>query len=964
MTRDEFKEQVRSAVAVDYPGYFSQRIERLTQAGDGQFLGVCPFHGDTKKSFSLNAESGLWNCKGCNESGDIFTFHAKFYNLGGFKAALLDLAQKYGIDPPEGFGPEGKYSQEKNDKGRKSECGGGNTQGNSKGRQSNTQRKKTLPSEKDIDAFHQRLMNDSAALEQIQKQRLLSLETIKKFQLGLHTGREKDAEKGWINRTRLTIPIRDESGKLINVRRYSTSAEFKMISWGQGYGGAFLFGLNDLATWPANDEVIICEGEFDRLLLIQAGFKAVTHTNGAMSFQPFMADYFKGRRVVLLYDADGFPPNPEGKTKEERQGEGGRAGSLRTSKLLAPVVESLKAIDLKAAGLVAGTEVDNDISDMARRRAEWPQELRRVIEASTALDLSALALANPGGLDDEFVKVVERDGRWWVWKKDGEVPISNFILEPTRRIRIERQEVLEALVCQNGSGKRSEITLWPHHFAQKASFKRALGDLGSGYTGSEDQLQEIKVLQAYKPCPKYEGESKLGIHLRSKQWVLVASDKTITTDGEIEDLIFWSDSPTRIKYQSGDIKTATPEDIGAVAGALTDFNAQGVCACVVGWIMAVPFKARLPKAVPQLRRQFPLLLLWGERGAGKTKTVEAIVLPFFSDHEGARKCDEMTRFTFMLNAHSTNLIPLAFDEYKPSKLNAKQVQDVSSFCRSSYDALTGERGQSGPDGLGSRTFTYTAPVVIMGEQSLIEPALKERIIEVIFTKEGRRGARHIQDFMMLNLAGVGQAFIKWSLGVSDDEIAQVWRSEFAAADKVFEDRVRQNIATIRMGWRMWEKFLAGFSTRTGVKDIEKMLAAIDASQKGALIGDGPRAKSDVDLIIEGFGAMAAMGKDFLKEGEDWKVGEEGRKLMLRLQTVYPKFKKWAREFGFDGEVLDEASFKRRLKSESYFAGRTTMQIIEEKIYQKSVVKVYSLDVGKCDAAGLDLSGFRVDEVPF
>ncbi len=87
-----------------------------------------------------------------------------------------------------------------------------------------------------------------------------------------------------------------------------------------------------------------------------------------------------------------------------------------------------------------------------------------------------------------------------------------------------------------------------------------------------------------------------------------------------------------------------------------------------------------------------------------------------------------------------------------------------------------------------------------------------------------------------------------------------------------------------------------------------------------MIGEGARAQTDVDLIVEGLSAMAAMGGDVLKEGEDFKVGE-GR-LMLRLQTAYPKFKRWARDYKFDGEVLDEASFKRRLRGEPYFAGKT------------------------------------------
>jgi hypothetical protein len=45
----------------------------------------------------VNLETGLFNCKGCGESGDVFSFHARYHNLGGFKAALDDLARRHGL---------------------------------------------------------------------------------------------------------------------------------------------------------------------------------------------------------------------------------------------------------------------------------------------------------------------------------------------------------------------------------------------------------------------------------------------------------------------------------------------------------------------------------------------------------------------------------------------------------------------------------------------------------------------------------------------------------------------------------------------------------------------------------------------------------------------------------------------------------------------------------------------------
>ena len=784
-----------------------------------------------------------------------------------------------------------------------------------------------------VDEFHKAFLESPKTQEWLQDERGIDLETAKRFRLGL-----RKSEK------RLIIPIFDEAGGLVNLRRYSPTDDHKMLNW-KGFGAAVIYGLPELKGYPVDDELIVCEGEFDRLLLVQAGFHAVTHTNGATSFQESWRPLFKGRKVVLCYDAD----------------EGGRKGAEKTAGILSSVVTELKILDLEKAGLVAGTKEDNDVSDLARKGPDWPQELRRAIDACVGMDLACGGDTDDSGEpDDSFVRVVEQGGGYWKPnKKDKLVPISNFLIYPTRRVWVAGQEILEARIGSNGNGNGgAEVTLWPHQWTGKAVFKWALGALGSGFKGSEDDIQEIKVLLAEKDCPRFIGEPKLGLHFRDNQWILVTSDKTITLNGEIEDLIFWSDSATRISYDTSRIQPATPDDVRAVARAMTDFNAFGATASIVGWMTAVPFKARLIEAVPALRRQFPLLLVWGGKGAGKTKTAEMVIQPFFGEWGEPRKVDEMTKFTFMLAAHGTNLVPLIFDEYKPSKLSARQVQEVSSFCRSVFNSVAGERGHSGPEGLGSKVFTYTAPVVILGEQGFMEPALKERIIEASLSREGRQGKRHIQDFMTMNMPGVGFAYIRWGLGVTDPEIAEVWKVEFGAADEAFEDRIRQNVATARMGLRLWDRFLVG----QGVNDwpADQMCLSIDRAQKAAVMGDGPRPRNDIDLIIEGLSSMAAMDRDTLKEGEDWKV-EEGR-LYLRLQTAYPKFKRWAREYGFDGEVLDENSFKRRLKEERYFEKRTTINIYHNM--ERQNVKVWALSIGEMDAAGLDLSGFGVEEIPF
>jgi hypothetical protein len=68
-------------------------------------------------------------------------------------------------------------------------------------------------------------------------------------------------------------------------------------------GGSRARLYNSDVVWD-NREVSLCEGEFDALVLTQAGFPAVG-APGAQSWQPEWDDYFDGlRRVWLVYDRD------------------------------------------------------------------------------------------------------------------------------------------------------------------------------------------------------------------------------------------------------------------------------------------------------------------------------------------------------------------------------------------------------------------------------------------------------------------------------------------------------------------------------------------------------------------------------------------------------------------------------------------------------------------------------------
>jgi DNA primase len=97
-------EEIKSRLSiVDVIGKYLE----LRPAGN-RFVGVCPFHAETKPSFSVNPELGFYHCFGCQVSGDLIDFYCRINGLD-FKEGLESLAREAGIELESGS-PRSKKS--------------------------------------------------------------------------------------------------------------------------------------------------------------------------------------------------------------------------------------------------------------------------------------------------------------------------------------------------------------------------------------------------------------------------------------------------------------------------------------------------------------------------------------------------------------------------------------------------------------------------------------------------------------------------------------------------------------------------------------------------------------------------------------------------------------------------------------------------------------------------------------
>lgn len=142
-----------------------------------------------------------------------------------------------------------------------------------------------LPSEARIAAWAARLERSERPYHYLARDRGLSAETARRYELG------------W-DGAAITIPVRDASSRLINLRRRQLEPGAKPKIRGLGGRGTQIYPAP-----PSSGRLLLCAGEFDALIARQHGLAAVTTTCGA-TLPDALVPHLRpaGRRITVAYD--------------------------------------------------------------------------------------------------------------------------------------------------------------------------------------------------------------------------------------------------------------------------------------------------------------------------------------------------------------------------------------------------------------------------------------------------------------------------------------------------------------------------------------------------------------------------------------------------------------------------------------------------------------------------------------
>ena len=283
------------------------------QKRGANYLGLCPFHSEKTPSFSVNQTRQFYHCFGCKESGDVLSFMMKINNMT-FPDALRDLARRYGVQLEEpNLSPEEQERLKKRQKLHKVNAWA-------------------------TEIFYEYLVSNPAARKarEYLKQRGVSSEIVKRFQLGYSPGRwdfltaqlaktnfgeNLAVDAGLISRKdsggyydrfrdRIMCPIFSLSGQPVGFGgrilgdgqpKYLNTSETPVFDKGRT-----LFGLyqNKEAIQSAG-KCLVVEGNFDLLTLVSQGVEYVAAPLGtALTTHHVKILKRYGNEAIVLFDGD------------------------------------------------------------------------------------------------------------------------------------------------------------------------------------------------------------------------------------------------------------------------------------------------------------------------------------------------------------------------------------------------------------------------------------------------------------------------------------------------------------------------------------------------------------------------------------------------------------------------------------------------------------------------------------
>jgi primase-polymerase (primpol)-like protein len=537
-----------------------------------------------------------------------------------------------------------------------------------------------------------------------------------------------------------------------------------------------------------------------------------------------------------------------------------------------------------------------------------------------------------GGVD-----LVERNGGYGYLEYDDEGKahfdeVSNFTIETDALIEhAESGERRFKLTVNPRDGEPYQVDVEPKVFNSKTEFEsQVVTGFTTRFDGGKQARNDLRELVGNQEADVLEGKSLMEVHGGE----LATPAGTLFGDG-------WKENPEAVFIERGtDIErrwSLSPDDdvekddVDEILRLLPKIRNPDRFLTALGWFYAAPLK---PKFLDWIG-EFPLLSVTGDTGSGKTSTLQVLWRAFGMDEDPLSV--DTTPHAQLTQFASSGSVPVWFDEYRPSNINDRRVDQFHDYCRKTTRG--GSESKGNPDGT-TTTYRIKAPVVVSGEQRFQDPSLVRRSVLTNFrtdaTDEGTETQRAYARLTgesyededgsfrypeRKDLTSHAFEYYTWLLGQDEDELRELWRGCREDLRDVLERNgvsglggtERESLRVSLFGLRLYQSFAQerGVEVPISPDEVgEGTESALVHAARNVGDGDGER-RSHLDEFVEMVGRAAMEG--YLEEGEHYKLMETKNVVRFNLSRCYDKVRKYHSDHGLSSALFERNEYLSRLK---------------------------------------------------
>jgi hypothetical protein len=508
---------------------------------------------------------------------------------------------------------------------------------------------------------------------------------------------------GTLDDVTIIIPHYNAGGFL---QGYKHRTAYRPPFSGPGVSLSELYGIWRI---KGHNRIIICEGESDTWATAWAfrdeSVDVVGLPSGASAnVKEEWKEHFAEKQVIIMFDGD-----RAGRSAAEKWHEGLRYG--------------------KSLIWIAAVDEDGDASSTAN--------LKQVVE--NALDVPDL----PSGFMADGMQYVRPT-------KEDSISLSNFVFLPERFLESQSKDGIayEGYIMP----RKRWVTIRTSDFENKRAMIRWSGKHGYQWTGSDTDAQKFgMLLRAQAPfLPRATMTDVAGWHEETGSFVLPRPGSAHETM-VIPSRPHWSYIPGTNNTNLHERILIEPGGL-SVAGfqAMMGLHTPEVIHPLVAWLAATPFRSRV--------KQFPILMVSGGAGFGKTTIVEEVLRVF--GWRGGTTVTGTTRFSIESFVQASNAAPVWVDEYR---LGAREDTKLAfdQILRDAWDGKSTFRGGMNQGNLMQLTERKAlAPILVSGEEAFQETSHLERSAVIKMPKEGRN-SKALDVLRRSDMSGFGFTYLAW-----------------------------------------------------------------------------------------------------------------------------------------------------------------------------------------------------------